>query len=71
MGGDVDENVVRVAFCWPSHLVLSGEHVVVSFDDNKAFVKQLCIDADCKNHISLYRPKGQCGGRAFTKVISS
>ena len=41
MGGDVDENVVRVAFCWPSHLVLSGEHVVVSFDDNKAFVKQL------------------------------
>ena len=46
MGGDVDENVVRVAFCWPPHLNLSGEHVVVPPDDDKAFVKQLCIYAD-------------------------
>ena len=41
MGGDVGENVVRVAFCWPSHLVLSGEHVEVPADDSEAFVKLL------------------------------
>ena len=46
MGSDVDKIVVRVAICWPSHLVLSGEHVVVPPDDNKAFVKQLWLNAD-------------------------